>query len=344
MEAVLSLKMLTKSEIYRLLNDYIGVSDGYLDGFSYATHHEFYPYYCNLDINVKDYEPGTTREKFIRILEEANPVKQAKILIGVFKKIPVSSFPEQKQQKKKEMYDEYQEIIVRLESLTISGKFKNLIFAANGLKPEIVLRDATTNQIEIVRNEEYCLIFDRPLSDEGLLWKDLVDWWIDRENLHNLNRIGQNRELYKRLILSLDGNKPEKTFFYSYYENFKDYLDNKLPALIPQVYLHYDPYTQKYLKNEKRLPRQRMDFLLLLPYRKNIVIEIDGKQHYSQDNRPSPRLYAEMVSEDRRLKLSGYEIYRFGGYEFLKPELAKKMVTDFFEKLFDLYNIGISSI
>src|SRR5215831_12510787 len=37
------------------------------------------------------------------------------------------------------------------------------------------------------------------------------------------------------------------------------------PALIPQVYLHYDPYTRR---ASMPLTRQRMDFLLLLPHRR----------------------------------------------------------------------------
>lgn len=84
--------MLKKSEIYRLVNNYIGISDGYLNGFSYRTHREFYYCYCDLEINVDDYEPGTTREKFIRILEESNPLVQVKILRGVFEKFPISAF------------------------------------------------------------------------------------------------------------------------------------------------------------------------------------------------------------------------------------------------------------
>jgi hypothetical protein len=35
--------MLKNSDIYRLVNQYIGVSDGYLGDFSYRTHDEFYP-------------------------------------------------------------------------------------------------------------------------------------------------------------------------------------------------------------------------------------------------------------------------------------------------------------
>ena len=83
-----------------------------------------------------------------------------------------------------------------------------------------------------------------------------------------------------------------------------------------------------------------MDFLLLLPYGKNVVIEIDGRQHYSENGQSSPRLYAEMVAEDRRLKLTGYEVYRFGGYEFVEPEKAQQTVKVFFSELFKLYAIG----
>ena len=56
---------------------------------------------------------------------------------------------------------------------------KNLIFAANGPKPELVLRDAISNDIEITKNAEFCLVYARPLTDEGLSWQDLTDWWDD---------------------------------------------------------------------------------------------------------------------------------------------------------------------
>ena len=110
-------------------------------------------------------------------------------------------------------------------------------------------------------------------------------------------------------------------------------------ALLPQVYLHYDPYTIKQRANgDKPLKRQRMDFLLLFSNRQRVVIEVDGKQHYSDNNIVSPSLYAEMVIEDRHLKLAGYEVYRFGGYEFQKEDEAKKEVIDFFSELLHKYS------
>jgi very-short-patch-repair endonuclease len=334
--------MLKKSDIYRLVHDYIEVDyDGDMRDFSYQDYREFYPYYCDLEINVKDYGYGTIRETFMRILAEASPLVQAKILRGVFKKYPLSYFNEKERETKQLIYDEYQEIIARLEFSVpgVSSEVKNLIFAANGPKPEIVLIDAIRNEIKIVKNKEYCLEYDRPLLEKGLLWEELVDWWRDEEELHNLTRTDQRNHLFKRLKISLGDNHPEKILLDTYYSYFWEKLKEKLPALIPQVYLHYDPYTSKQLKGEKRLSRERMDFLLLLPYRKNIVIEIDGEQHYSKNGKANPQLYAEMVAEDRRLRLAGYELYRFGGYEFVDDEKAKQTVKNFFDDLFKLHSI-----
>jgi len=99
--------MLKKSDIYRLVHNYIGVYDGYMRDFYKKSHREFYPYYCDLEINVEDYGPGTTREKFMRILEEASPLDQAKILKGVFRKYPISDFNEKERETQQLIYDEY---------------------------------------------------------------------------------------------------------------------------------------------------------------------------------------------------------------------------------------------
>lgn len=82
-----------------------------------------------------------------------------------------------------------------------------------------------------------------------------------------------------------------------------------------------------------------MDFLMLLPNGIRIVIEIDGKQHYSEGDKSSPKLYAEMVTDTRELQLKGYEVYRFGGYEFMNITESKRMIQEFFEKLFKKYFI-----
>ena len=143
------------------------------------------------------------------------------------------------------------------------------------------------------------------------------------------------RDLYRRLGESLSS-EPERRFFRLYFETLRNDLGERLPAIIPQVYLHYDPYTLRELPaNGSALARQRMDFLFLLPYRQRVVIELDGQQHYANGDTASPRLYAEMAAEDRKLRLQGYELYRFGGYELMASnwrETVAGFLTRFIKK------------
>lgn len=48
------------------------------------------------------------------------------------------------------------------------GAMKKLIFAADGAKPEIVLRDAISNAPEIGEKAERCLVCDRGLGLAGV--------------------------------------------------------------------------------------------------------------------------------------------------------------------------------
>ena len=81
-----------------------------------------------------------------------------------------------------------------------------------------------------------------------------------------------------------------------------------------------------------------MDFLLLLPQGVRVVIEVDGKHHFSENDLPSLKVYADMVSADRELRLAGYEVYRFGANELI-GDGAEARITDFFDKLFRLHRI-----
>lgn len=98
-----------------ITNSYIGVVDGYLGDFSYRTHEEFYLYFCDINVWPAAYE-GTTRQRFLTILENSDVPTQAKILKGVIKKYPVDSFPEEVRQTKRKMADEIGGLIRRLES------------------------------------------------------------------------------------------------------------------------------------------------------------------------------------------------------------------------------------
>lgn len=102
---------LTDGEITRIVNRYIGVSGGYLGDFSYRTHADFYPEYCNLDIDPNGYE-GTTRERFIAILSSRSPTDQAKILRGLIERCP----PDEGPPTRKTAHGEVLKLIERLEA------------------------------------------------------------------------------------------------------------------------------------------------------------------------------------------------------------------------------------
>jgi len=217
--------------------------------------------------------------------------------------------------------------------------FRNLIFAADGPKPELVLADAVSNTIEIVKNEQFCLVFDRPVGEAGLTWADLVAWWASAHAPAGSSDRDAANQLHARLARSLDAGRPasaepgpERQMFLAYTELLRQH-DFGLPALIPQVYLHYDPYSQRQRRATGPLPRQRMDFLMLLRGRRRLVIEIDGKQHYADGDQASPRRYADMMREDRALRLDGYEVHRFGGAEFHDVQEAQTEMLTFFSRI-----------
>lgn len=81
---------LSNKEITRIVRRYIGVESGYLGDFSYQSHADFYPEFCDLDINPYKYA-GTTRERFIEILSSLPPYDQAKVVRGVLERFPVGS-------------------------------------------------------------------------------------------------------------------------------------------------------------------------------------------------------------------------------------------------------------
>jgi len=94
---------MTPREINKLVEDYIGTYAGYLNGFSYSTHDNFYNHYCNLDVDVPAYRSKglTTRRAFIQILKDSKPRDQAKIIRGVFAMISPPDEPSDEQKRKR---------------------------------------------------------------------------------------------------------------------------------------------------------------------------------------------------------------------------------------------------
>ena len=218
-----------------------------------------------------------------------------------------------------------------------AGRPKQLIFASSA-KPDLRLRDAISNDIEIVTNADKVLVYDRPIGRDGLSWSDLQAWWSELRQIPN---DGQAKTtLWSRLLSCLPENSPaQRRLFVAFYGAFGS-ATSSLPALVPEVWLHWDPRTVSQ-RGDRALPRFRMDFLLLLPGGYRVVVEVDGKHHYANESgQASPDRYATMVAADRNLKLAGYEVFRFGVAE-LEGRESEAMVQDFFRSLLRRYGVVV---
>lgn len=212
---------------------------------------------------------------------------------------------------------------------------KNLIFASLA-KPDIRFRDAINNDIEIVENADSVLVYDRPIGTDGIRWRDLQTWWTETRGLQSDDEAKAG--LYKRLRKSLPANSPPQLLLYDLYHEIFSTSVQDLPALLPEVWLHWDPKTVQ-MRGMNALLRFRMDFLLLLPRGQRVVLEVDGMQHYTNNGRPDPIAYASNMRADRDLKLSGYEVFRFGAAELQDRQQAREMIQRFFEDLFRWFDV-----
>ncbi|MFD0223238.1 hypothetical protein ACWGPD_34310 [Streptomyces hirsutus] len=239
--------------------------------------------------------------------------------------------------------DELEVASERLDGLRgVDGTLKNIVFASTGYKPEIIMSEMIDGAIEIVEHADTCLVYDRPLTDAGLTWGELVDWWREQNKMADADDRTVARSLHDRLKKSL-GSEAERYLFYAFAGRYAEPDAMSQPALLPQVYVHFDPLTERQrqiLKKPRRLARERMDFLLLLPGGVRIVIEVDGKHHYARevpkgsDNwEVAADLYSKMVAEDRTLRLKGYEVFRFGGKEILEAREDLEFMRQFFRDL-----------
>jgi hypothetical protein len=213
---------------------------------------------------------------------------------------------------------------------------KNLIFASP-VKPDIRFLDAIDNDIEIVGNAGEVLVYDRPIGRDGILWRDLQAWWKDTRQIVSDDEA--KRALYQRLLASLPASSPPQRNLFTLYHQVHGDAVPGLPALFPEVWLHWDPKTASQ-RGRDALLRFRMDFLLLLPHGQRVVLEVDGTHHYSSpDGRPDPGKYAAGMRGDRDLKLSGYEVFRFGAAELQDTGTARSLLRQFFADLFRQFGV-----
>lgn len=216
---------------------------------------------------------------------------------------------------------------------------KNLIFASHA-KPDIRFRDAIDNDIEIAENADKVLVYDRPIGSDGIRWRDLQAWWKETQYFSDDDEA--KKSLYQRLTSSLPSNSPPQRNLYDLYHKIHGSAVPDLPALLPEVWLHWDPKTVRE-RGRVALLGHRMDFLLLLPHGQRVVLEVDGSQHYATPDgkRPDATRYAANMRADRELKLNGYEVFRFGGTELRDPAFAHDLLQAFFTDLFRRFNVTL---
>lgn len=111
---------------------------------------------------------------------------------------------------------------------------KNIIFAAK-YKPDIVLDDALANDIKVV-NANGALIYDQGIPANGISWEALANWYelLDLDNTE--------KQMAYLFYDCLDSD-PERLFYKAYILYLKAH-GKHIPALIPQVYMYYDPKTK----------------------------------------------------------------------------------------------------
>ncbi len=224
-----------------------------------------------------------------------------------------------------------------------SDSIKNIIFAASSAKPDIVIDNVLENSVRIIDAGD-ALVYEGGIPNCGITWLGLAQWYERFEPEDTQNKLAA------RLCASLDS-KPEELFFRAYCEYI---IKNgrELPALIPQVYLYYDPKTKRDRNGNPVFEHQRMDFLMIISPNKRVVIEIDGIQHYAYDKTiegtfykcADVNKYADMMKAHREMTLNGYDVYRFGGKELYVANngdetKAKQAVFDFLDGLFEKYQL-----
>jgi hypothetical protein len=137
---------------------------------------------------------------------------------------------------------------VRRKEIGVDGQPKYIIFASKGPKPDIIINDAVNMVIRVVRFGDQCLVYDEPPPHGDLTWQMLVVWW-GKKILADPRDDNTRRDIGLRLRSSLQS-EPEVMLYDTYFKMFKPIFGMSLPALLPQVYLHYDPRNQ----NERREP------------------------------------------------------------------------------------------
>jgi hypothetical protein len=198
------------------------------------------------------------------------------------------------------------------------------------------LSDTIDNEVEILSGADQVLVYDRPITSDGLRWRDLQAWWKSAQSFDSDETA--KRSLWRRLRESLPETSPPQQMLFKLFHEIHRGRTHDLPALLPEVWLHGDPRTLKE-RGANAMLNLRMDFPLLPPGGHRIVLEVDGKHHYATGAQAAPAVYAATIRGDRELKLARYDVFRFGAAELSDEQSARPMLQPFFDDLFRTYKV-----
>jgi hypothetical protein len=196
-----------------------------------------------------------------------------------------------------------------------------IVFASRG-KPDLVLDDVPHSQIADAKGA--ALIWRTRVPEGGLTIDDMVGWW--RSNRRD------DDSLYQRFWKCCQTDEERVVLDFYYKGIASGESRGELPALLPQVWLAYDPLTREQRFGKPALDQQRLDFLMYLPGRRKMIIEIDGIYHISQgDGRACLGVYSKGLAAERGLMAKGYTVYRFGTDEI--QQNAAEVLGQFFHDI-----------
>ena len=190
------------------------------------------------------------------------------------------------------------------------------IFYACQYKPELI-----TQADGFMADKKNCsLDYRGPFSHTGITWDNVLDYFMSKEiTLWDLS------DRYDKAIAP----RCEKLFYEAYTKQFINTgfeISNCEIALLPQVYVNWDPYTKE--QRGYKLVNQRVDFLWYGPNHFPLIIEIDGPSHWE-----FPDEYCVQCRTDRDLMDLGFHIRRFTNDEILSwhnhGELEKEVKSLF---------------
>lgn len=203
-------------------------------------------------------------------------------------------------------------------SIKLDGRVP-IIFAAKG-KPNLKV-NMGNGAVNLSEDNKNYYIYDKEINSLGVRKADIEEWCLE-------NRISED-EFYNKLKKSIRKDAEAQVKFYEYYMKHI-YNDTKKDFfLFPEVYVNVN------MKSWDLESKQCIDFMMILPNKEKVIIEIDGIGHYANENKGKWYADSNKFSVDRKfdreMQFQGYKVFRFGNVE-INNDIS--VVEEFFKELF----------